>query len=139
MPSTKSVAIPIKSKQQDKTEVATFLKENLILSKETENVLKIIEMKLPLAKKRLIVPPQRVLTEAVQVLFESRDVTLTDELKTEIPDSWEKHGDLILLHGHHFCSDHWKVFGRLTPRYVLVRDNPRMGLIHFVRKLLMFC
>ena len=114
MPSTKSVAIPIKSEQQDNSQVATFLKENLILSKETENVLQVIEMKLPVAKKRLIVPPQRVLTEAVKDLFESRDMTLTDELKTEIPDSWEKHGDLILLHGHHFCSDDWKEFGRLT-------------------------
>ena len=114
MPSTKSVAIPIKSKLQDKSQINTFLKENLILSKETENVLKIIEMRLPVAKKRLIVPPQRVLTEAVQDLLESRDMTLTDELKTEIPDSWEKHGDLILLHGHRFCSEHWKEFGRLT-------------------------
>ena len=38
---------------------------------------------------------------------------LTDELRKELPDHWEKHGDLILLADKAFYSSDWRIFGEI--------------------------
>ena len=69
-------------------------------------------MELPAAKKLLVKTPMRLLFDALTVLFDERGMDLREGLRREIPDHWEKHGDLVLLPNTAFTSDDWKVFGR---------------------------
>ena len=111
IPETGMVAIPIASKQNDPQKLLSLITQKI--STEEEIDLQIKEMDLPTAKKLLVRSPETILVENLMRLFEEYGSRLTDELRLEVPDHWERHGDLILLPEKAFSSDGWKQFGML--------------------------
>ena len=105
-----TVAIPVTTKHHDQRKLLDLVREKI--SPRTRNLLELREMELPAAKKLLVRTPQKLLSAALTALFEEKGVAQRDELRHEIPDCWEKHGDLVLLPDTAFSSDDWKDFGR---------------------------
>ncbi len=52
---------------------------------------------LPPAKKQLVVSPYQTLVQRLRKRFNELAVPFPEDLEKEIPNVWEKHGDLILL------------------------------------------
>lgn len=66
---------------------------------------------LPSKKARICSPPQRLCLE-VRRWVEDRGVTWSTELEADLPRSWQRHGDLMLLSEDCFQATQWK---RLEP------------------------
>ncbi|XP_071795743.1 tRNA wybutosine-synthesizing protein 2 homolog isoform X2 [Asterias amurensis] len=63
---------------------------------------------LPLAKKQLVVSPYQTLVKQLRKRFNELAVPFPEDLEKEIPNVWEKHGDLILLPQSSFLSTTWQ-------------------------------
>ena len=69
IPGTQNVAIPITSNQHDLLQLAALIKEKISLPEEMAEIMQIKEMSLPLAKKLLVTPPERMLKETIEKLL----------------------------------------------------------------------
>lgn len=65
------------------------------------------------AKRPVPATPYQNLTESLTELLNDNGIRMTKLIEREIPDSWEKHGDLVLLPANSFSSDLWKEIGKL--------------------------
>lgn len=108
------VAIPVKTSDMS------------ILAKhidQTEHNILLMEIDLPLSKAEMIETPAEKLKRAVNHLlkengFHDND---TEKLIHEVPDHWEKHGDLILLPCNAFRSASWRCLSKLL--YIFEKVN----------------
>ncbi|KAH9510121.1 tRNA wybutosine-synthesizing protein 2 [Bulinus truncatus] len=68
----------------------------------------VVEMNLPLSKKSKAkkLPPAFQMKEKIQQLL--KDHSPPEDLLKEVPEKWEKHGDLVLLPSSSFRSSYWK-------------------------------
>jgi len=55
--------------------------------------------------------PRDALLSAVKSLCADNSLW-QDELESELPSTWEKHGDMLLLPANCFSSDVWKLFSK---------------------------
>ncbi|XP_050408251.2 tRNA wybutosine-synthesizing protein 2 homolog isoform X2 [Patella vulgata] len=96
------VAIPVLSKDFDI--------ENLSPVVEKAQ-LQIVDMILAKSKKAAIITPQDCLYNAIKELLVESDMFWTEKVLNDLPNYWEKHGDLILLPASSFQLSLWQGFG----------------------------
>ncbi|KAK6190878.1 hypothetical protein SNE40_002651 [Patella caerulea] len=104
-----NVAIPVLSKDFDIE----------ILSPVVDKAqLQIVDMVLAKSKKTAIITPQDCLYSAIKQLLVESGMFWTDKVLNDLPNYWEKHGDLILLPASSFQLSLWPGFGEKLWRIV---------------------
>lgn len=72
---------------------------------------KIVQTRLPTSKKNQIISPYQQMVSAIdKFLRDNGGAQLTEDLRSDIPKHWERHGDLVTF-GASFQNPFWKQYG----------------------------
>lgn len=72
---------------------------------------KIVQIQLPASKKNQIISPyQQIVSVIDKFLRDHGGAELTEDLRSDIPRRWERHGDLVMIDAC-FQNPFWRQYG----------------------------
>ncbi|XP_048779767.2 tRNA wybutosine-synthesizing protein 2 homolog isoform X4 [Ostrea edulis] len=80
------------------------------LALEIPSEWEIVHEKLPISKKNHVVTPYQQMVSGIEKFLRQSGMLLTEELRSDIPKNWERHGDLIMF-ATCFQGPFWKQWG----------------------------
>jgi hypothetical protein len=98
--------LPLVDRGQD---LEQLVRKSLVLESLSE--WEVVHEKLPMSKKIHVVTPYQQMVSGIEKLLRQRNVVLTEELRSDIPKNWERHGDLIMFPVC-FQNPFWKQWGK---------------------------
>lgn len=75
---------------------------------------KIVQIQLPASKKNQIISPYQQIVSAIdKFLRDHGGAELTEDLRSDIPRRWERHGDLVMIDAC-FQNPFWGQYGKIV-------------------------